>query len=121
MFFKPKPGPLERAASLLAQLVHKGNDMTNAIKDLQAAVAAQTAVINSAITLLNGLTATIADANAISPAAVEAAVTDIQNETAQLAAAVAANTFAAPAPTPTPAPAPAPAAGGSAPPATPAA
>lgn len=76
-----------------------------AIDDLQAAVAAEDTVIDSAVTLLNGIPALIAAAG-VDPAKLAALQSDITAKTTALSAAVLANT-------PTPAPA--------APPVTPAA
>ena len=67
-----------------------------AIDDLQAAVAAEDTVIDSAVTLLNGIPALIAAAG-VDPAKLTALQTDIQAKTASLAAAVLVGT-----PTPTP-------------------
>jgi prefoldin subunit 5 len=63
---------------------------------LQAAVAAEDTVIQSAVTLLNGIQAQIA---ALTPdqAAIDALAADVQTQTQALSAAVAANTPAAPA------------------------
>ena len=66
-----------------------------AIDDLQAAVAAEDTVIDSAVTLLNGIPALIAAAG-VDPAKLTALQTDIQTRTASLAAAVLVGT-----PTPT--------------------
>ena len=73
----------------------------SALSDLQAAVAAEDAVIASAVTLLGGLKAQLDAAIASGdPAALVALSTDIGTQTAALSAAVAANTPAAPAPAP---------------------
>ena len=68
-----------------------------ALSDLQAQVAAQTTVEQSAVTLIQSLAAQITAANGVSPAAVEAVVAQFQTSAAALAAAVTANTPAAPA------------------------
>jgi hypothetical protein len=68
-----------------------------AIDDLTAAVAAEDTVIDSAVTLLNGIPALIAAAGT-DPAKLTALQTDITAKTATLAAAVLVGT-------PTPAPA----------------
>lgn len=78
------------------------------MQDLQSAVAAEDAVIGSAVTLINGIAQRIIDAGTDGDA-LAALTTDIQNQAATLAAAVAANTPAATAPSPSPAPAPSPA------------
>ena len=70
---------------------------------LQAAVAAESTVIDSAITLLQGLY-TALQATAGDPTALNALATEIKTKTDALAAAVAANTPAAAAPAPAPVP-----------------
>ena len=70
-----------------------------AIDDLQAAVAAEDTVIDSAITLIQGIPALIAAAGT-DPAKLAALQTDITTKSKALADAVAANTPAAPPPTP---------------------
>jgi hypothetical protein len=62
-----------------------------AIDDLTAAVAAEDTVIDSAVTLLNGIPALIAAAGT-NPAALTALQADIQAKTAALAAAVLVGT-----------------------------
>ncbi len=69
--------------------------MSQAMDDLKAAVDAEDTVIASAVTLLNGLGAQIA-ATAGDPAKVAALAADVNAQAAALAAAVAANTPAAP-------------------------
>lgn len=69
-----------------------------AIDDLQAAVAQEDTVIDSAITLIQGIPALIAAAGT-DPAKLQALQADITAKSTALAAAVAANTPAAPAPT----------------------
>lgn len=82
----------------------EGKIMT-ALTDLQAAVAAEDTVIASAMTLIQGIPALIAAAGT-DPAALAALTADIQAQSANLAAAITANTpVAAPAPAPAPAPA----------------
>lgn len=70
--------------------------MASKLEDLQAAVAAETTVVNSAITLLNGIAQRIADAVAAARAGDDQALTalasEVASETQALAAAVAANT-----------------------------
>jgi hypothetical protein len=65
-----------------------------AIDDLQAAVAAEDTVIDSAITLINGIPALIAAAG-VDPAKLTALQADITAKSTALAAAVTANTPAA--------------------------
>lgn len=69
--------------------------MSDALVDLTAAVTENTSVDQSAITLLNDLAAKL-DAAATDPAAVAALAADIRASSADLAAAVVANTPAAP-------------------------
>lgn len=61
------------------------------LDDLQAAVAASDKVIQSAVTLINGLAQQIKDAGT-DPAALAAVIADIEANKDALAAAVAANT-----------------------------
>lgn len=68
-----------------------------ALDDLQAAVAAEDTVIDSAITLIQGIPALIAAAG-IDPAKLTALQNDITAKSTALASAVAANTPAAPTP-----------------------
>jgi hypothetical protein len=68
------------------------------LADIQAAVAAENSVVQSAVTLLQGLKAQLDAAIASNdPAALAQLSSDIQAQTAALSAAVAANTPAAPA------------------------
>jgi len=67
------------------------------ISGLVAATAAEDTVIASAVTLLQGLPALIANAG-VDPVALQALQTDITNQTAALAAAVVAGTPGAPPP-----------------------
>lgn len=68
----------------------------SALTDLQDAVAAEKAVVDSAIVLLNGLKAKLDEAIAANdPAALQALSADLGAQTAALAAAVAADTPAA--------------------------
>jgi hypothetical protein len=65
-----------------------------ALDDLQAAVAAEDTVIDSAVTLIQGIPALIAAAGT-DPAKLQALTADITAKSQALAAAVAANTPAA--------------------------
>ena len=69
--------------------------MSQEMTDLQAAVAAEDTVIDSAVTLLNGISAQIADA-AGDRAASLALSADVKAKSDALAAAVVANTPPAP-------------------------
>lgn len=90
--------PLENApvwaielAFMLELLLQQGFKTMTALTDLQAAVAAEDTVIASAVTLLNGIPALILAAGT-DPAALTALATDIQTNTAALAAAVITGT-----------------------------
>lgn len=75
----------------------KLTQIMNELKDLQAKVAANTTVEESAITLLTGLKASLDAAIASGdPATLTALSTSIDAETQKLAAAITANTPAAP-------------------------
>jgi hypothetical protein len=97
---KPDPEVRARLDAILDQLglvVSNQETMMAAIDDLQAAVAAEDTVIDSAITLIQGIPALIAAAG-VDPAKLAALQTDITTKSSALAAAVAANTPAAPTP-----------------------
>ena len=82
---------------LLKQILHKENQIMATIQDVQAAVAAESTVDDSIITLLNGIVQQLKDALATgNPAALDAVVQSIQANTAKLQAAVTANTPATP-------------------------
>jgi hypothetical protein len=88
-------------AAILHHLSQIEGRIMSALSDLQAAVAQEDTAIASAITLLQGLKSALDAAIASGdPAALQALSTDIGNQTAALAAAVTANTPAAPAPAP---------------------
>lgn len=76
---------------------HQQEQIMSTLADVQAKVTAEDTVIDSAIALLQGLAAQVA---ALTPdqAAIDALAADIGSKTDALAAAVAANTPAAPAP-----------------------
>ena len=80
-------------------ILRKEKDIIMTLDDITNAVAAEQTVEASAITLLNQLAAEVAAA-ANDPAKIQAIVTQIQTNAATLAAAVTANTPAAPAPAP---------------------
>ena len=61
------------------------------LANLQAAVAAEDTVIQSAVTLINGIAQRIADAGT-DPVALQALTADVQAQASALAAAVTANT-----------------------------
>ena len=78
-------------------ILHLEKRIMSALTDLQTAVAAEDTEIASAITLLTGLKAAL-DAAGTDPVALAALSADIGKQTQALAAAVVANTPAAPAP-----------------------
>lgn len=82
---------IERKTDLIIQ--NQETEMA-AIDDLQAAVAAEDTVIDSAIVLIQGIPALIAAAG-VDPAKLAALQSDITAKSAALAAAVAQNTPAA--------------------------
>lgn len=85
-------------------LHHQGKIMT-AVENLEAAVAAETTVEGGIVTLLGQLSTQLNDAIKNNDTARIQAVADhISQNTAVLAAAILANTPAAPAPAPAPAP-----------------
>lgn len=77
--------------NMLSLILKNQETIMAAIDDLQAAVAAEDTVIDSAVTLLNGIPALIAAAG-VDPAKLTALQTDIQTRTAALAAAVLVGT-----------------------------
>lgn len=85
----------ETATRILA-LEQKVNAMNAALADLAAKVAAEDTVIQSAVTLIQGLTQQLKDA-AVDNAEVQSLAADIDAQTTALAAAIPANT---PAPAP---------------------
>lgn len=93
----PEMRRLDAIEALLREISKEVKQMANALSDLQAAVAAEDTVIASALTLINGFAAQLAAAGT-DPAALAALTTDINAKATALAAAVAANTPAAPAP-----------------------
>jgi hypothetical protein len=102
VYLHVKPDPevvalLNDGLNRLDLILSKQETMMAAIDDLQAAVAAEDTVIDSAITLIQGIPALIAAAG-VDPAKLAALQTDITTKSSALAAAVAANTPAAPTP-----------------------
>lgn len=75
-----------------------GVTAAQALSDLQAQVAAETTVEQSAITLINGLSAQLTAAQGVSPSAVEAVIAQFQASAANLAQAVTLNTPSSTAP-----------------------
>lgn len=88
---------LDAIEDILRHINHRLDHIMSALSDLQAAVAAENTVIDSAIVLIQGLAAALAAAGT-DPAALAALKTDIDAKAQSLAAAVTANTPAAPAP-----------------------
>lgn len=87
---------ISQLANLVTATLTGDQIIMSKLEDLEAAVAAETTVVNSAVTLLNGVTQRIVDAVAAARAgddnALTALATEVASETAALAAAVAANT-----------------------------
>jgi hypothetical protein len=91
-------GLLAQTAILLA-IQKQETILAATIASLQAEVTKQTGVINSATTLLNGISAQLKTALAQEdPAAIQSVIDQIDANTAALAAAVTANTPAASSP-----------------------
>lgn len=82
---------LEHNHTLIHQLLNEVHTMSASLDRLTAEVAETNAVIDSAITLINGLAQAIRDA-ATDPAALEALATELDTKANELAGAVAANT-----------------------------
>lgn len=81
----------DKLDQILTIVINQGAQIMATLQDLQAAVTAEDTVIDSAITLLQGLAAQIA---ALTPnqAAIDALAADISAKTQALADAVVANT-----------------------------
>ena len=91
-------GQLNKIVSLLQEIQTQGGTMSAAMDALTAQVTKNTDVISSALTLIQGFAAQLAAAGT-DPTALAALQASLQQSDDQLAAAVAANTPAAP-PTP---------------------
>ena len=91
---EPDPEVLARLDAINQKLDLMEKKIMAALDDLRAAVTAEDTVIDSAITLIQGIPALIAAAG-VDPAKLAALQTDITNKSQALAAAVAANTPAA--------------------------
>jgi hypothetical protein len=85
---------LDDQTKLLLSLMTKVNSIMATMQDVQAAVAAETTIDASAVALIKGLAAQVA-ALAPNQAAIDALASQIQAQSADLAAAVASNTPAA--------------------------
>ena len=83
--------------TLLRSVLQKEQHIMSELTDLQAQVAQNTAVEQSAIVLIQGIAARI-DAARTDPAALQALTNELRAMDTQLADAVAANTPAAPTP-----------------------
>lgn len=89
---------LDRVLALLEPIFQGEIDMTTALDDLTAQVAAETTEQQSLIVLLNGISAQLASALAANDTvALQALSTQLQTNVAAMAAAVTANTPSAPA------------------------
>lgn len=94
----PHPGNADsQAATILAEILNNTHLIMSTLADLQKAVAAEDTVIQSAITLIQGLAAQIA---ALEPnqAAIDALAADVSGQASALGAAVTAGTPAPAAP-----------------------
>lgn len=87
----------------LTQILQRLEQMMSALDDLQAAVAQEDTVIDSAITLIQGIPALIAAAGT-DPAKLQALQADISAKSTALAAAVASAPTGGPAANPSPNP-----------------
>lgn len=105
VYFHDDPKPCDHLAeirNLLTEINERTKKMSAELDDLTAAVAENTTIDQSAITLIEGLAASIAAlaANATDLAQLKAAITakaaDLRASSAALSTAVAANTPAAP-------------------------
>lgn len=85
---------LDRVEAALSTLINQGKIMSKELDDLQAQVEANTSVDQSAIALLNGLSAQIT-ALKNDPVKLQAFADSLRNSSADLSAAVTANTPAA--------------------------
>jgi len=94
--FPTRDAQLDRIERALARLIHEGNEMALDLSTLTADVTANTDAVSSATVLLGELADELRAA-AGDPAAVAALADTLEANTASLAAAVAANTPAAPA------------------------
>jgi hypothetical protein len=101
---------VDASIELLNRILNKEIVIMATLVDIQNAVAAETTVEQSVITLLGTISADLQAAIAANdPVAMQAVVDSLNTNAANLAAAVVANTPApapAPAPAPTPTPAP---------------
>jgi len=93
-FDKGMAARLVRLERMVGLVLDNQERIMAAIDDLQAAVTAEDTVIDSAITLIQGIPALIAAAG-VDPAKLAALQSDITAKSGALAAAVAANTPAA--------------------------
>jgi hypothetical protein len=99
--FRPQPPARDpHTVAALAALTQEIRRMAGTMADLQAAVTRNTTVTSSALTLIQGLSAQLKAAQG-DPAAIQAVIEQLDNADTGLAAAVAANTPAAPTPPPT--------------------
>ncbi len=86
-------GKLDKIIALLKTVIIKEDEMAGELADLQAKVAAEDTVIDSAIVLLNGIKAALDAAIAAgNPAALSALSADIGAKTQALSDAIVANT-----------------------------
>lgn len=86
---------IARVEAALAVVINQGIIMTQQMDDLEVEVSNNTTVEQSAVTLLNGLAATVLSLKN-DPVKLQAFVDSLKASSTDLAAAVAANTPAAP-------------------------
>jgi hypothetical protein len=84
---------------LIERLTTQGETQMATLTDIETKVASESTVVDSAVTLLGELSQLIRD-NSADPAALATLADSLDTQTASLAAAVTANTPAAPAPAP---------------------
>jgi hypothetical protein len=84
---------LDSIINLLIHVIHKENYIMATIQDVNAAVAAESSVDDSIITLLNGIVQQLKDAQASNdPAALDVVIAGITANTKKIQDAVTANT-----------------------------
>jgi hypothetical protein len=84
---------LDTIIKLLQTTIQKENTLMATIQDLATEVASETTIDNSIVTLLDGIAAQLAAAQASGdPAAIQTVLTSLQSNAAILTAAITANT-----------------------------
>jgi chromosome segregation ATPase len=93
--FRTLDRKMDRLLQMTEAILEKENGMSQALDDLATQVTANTTVEESAVTLIKGLAAQIAAAGT-DPAKLQALQASLKASADDLAAAIAANTVAAP-------------------------